>query len=64
MTLEAAVGEITYHSTGGTKDPPAGSLLEECTAMEHLAALRDLAEQRGLKPLHETLRQRYPHDAS
>jgi len=32
--------------------------------MEHLAALRDLAEQRGLKPLHETLRQRYPHDAS
>ena len=33
MTLEAAVGEIAYHSTSGTKNPPAGSLLEECTAM-------------------------------
>ena len=33
MTLEEAVGQIAYHSTSGTKNPPAGSLLEDCTAV-------------------------------
>lgn len=32
MTLEAVVGEIAYHATSGVKHPPAGSLLERCTA--------------------------------
>ncbi len=32
MTLKDAVGEIAYHATSGVKHPPAGSLLEQCTA--------------------------------
>ncbi len=31
-TLKAAVSEIAYHATSGVKHPPAGSLLEQCTA--------------------------------
>src|SRR5439155_4571302 len=27
-----AVSEISYHATSGTKHPPPGSLLEQCTA--------------------------------
>ncbi|MFN8007288.1 MAG: RuBisCO large subunit C-terminal-like domain-containing protein [Terriglobia bacterium] len=30
--LEQAVREISYHATSGIKHPPAGSLLEQCTA--------------------------------
>ena len=29
--LQEAVAEISYHATSGTKHPPPGSLLEECT---------------------------------
>jgi ribulose 1,5-bisphosphate carboxylase large subunit-like protein len=32
MTLTHAVSEIAYHATSGVKHPPAGSLLEQCTA--------------------------------
>lgn len=32
LRLEQASKEISYHATSGTKHPPAGSLLEECTA--------------------------------
>jgi ribulose 1,5-bisphosphate carboxylase large subunit-like protein len=32
MRLESAVAEIAYHATSGIKHPPAGSLLEACTA--------------------------------
>jgi ribulose-bisphosphate carboxylase large chain len=32
MTLKTAVSEIAYHATSGVKHPPAGSLLEQCTA--------------------------------
>ena len=32
MSLEAAAKEISYHSTSGTWHPPAGSLLEACSA--------------------------------
>jgi ribulose 1,5-bisphosphate carboxylase large subunit-like protein len=32
MTLKDALGEIAYHATSGVKHPPAGSLLEQCTA--------------------------------
>jgi len=32
MTLEKAVEEISYHATSGVKHPPAGSLLERCSA--------------------------------
>lgn len=31
-TLEESVAEIAYHATSGTKNPPPGSLLDECTA--------------------------------
>ncbi len=31
-TLQGAVEEIAYHATSGVKHPPAGSLLEQCTA--------------------------------
>jgi ribulose 1,5-bisphosphate carboxylase large subunit-like protein len=33
-TLEHAVAEISYHATSGIKDPPRGSLLEECSARQ------------------------------
>ena len=32
LTLREAVAEIAYHATSGTRHPPAGSLLEACTA--------------------------------
>jgi len=32
QTLAEAVKEIAYHATSGIKNPPSGSLLEECTA--------------------------------
>ncbi len=32
QTLAKAVGEISYHATSGIKDPPRGSLLEQCSA--------------------------------
>jgi len=32
QSLAAAVKEIAYHATSGIKNPPAGSLLERCTA--------------------------------
>jgi ribulose 1,5-bisphosphate carboxylase large subunit-like protein len=33
-TLERAVAEISYHATSGIKDPPEGSLLEQCSARQ------------------------------
>jgi ribulose 1,5-bisphosphate carboxylase large subunit-like protein len=33
-TLERAVAEISYHATSGIKDPPKGSLLEQCSARQ------------------------------
>ena len=32
MPLAKAAGEIAYHATSGIKNPPPGSLLEQCTA--------------------------------
>lgn len=32
LTLTGAVAEIAYHATSGTRQPPPGSLLAECTA--------------------------------
>ncbi len=32
LTLSNAVAEIAYHATSGTRQPPPGSLLAECTA--------------------------------
>ena len=32
QTLAEAVAEISYHATSGVKHPPAGSLLEQCSA--------------------------------
>ena len=32
MKLGSAAKEIAYHATSGTKDPPPGSLLQQCTA--------------------------------
>jgi len=34
LTLEKAVREISYHATSGIKHPPAGSLLEACSARQ------------------------------
>ncbi len=34
QTLEHAVEEISYHATSGIKDPPRGSLLEQCSARQ------------------------------
>src|SRR5262249_39216816 len=34
MRLEKAVEEISYHATSGVKNPPAGSLLEACSARQ------------------------------
>ena len=33
MKLDEAVTEISYHATSGTKHPPKGSLLEQCSAI-------------------------------
>src|ERR1700693_2673205 len=33
-TLEHAVEEISYHATSGVKNPPAGSLLAQCSAQQ------------------------------
>jgi ribulose-bisphosphate carboxylase large chain len=33
-TLEHAVAEISYHATSGIKNPPKGSLLEQCSAQQ------------------------------
>src|SRR5580700_1462220 len=33
-TLSHAVEEISYHATSGIKDPPRGSLLEQCSARQ------------------------------
>ena len=33
-TLEHAVEEISYHATSGIKNPPKGSLLEQCSAQQ------------------------------
>ena len=33
QTLASAVSEISYHATSGVKHPPAGSLLEQCSAI-------------------------------
>jgi ribulose-bisphosphate carboxylase large chain len=33
QTLNHAVSEISYHATSGVKNPPAGSLLEQCSAV-------------------------------
>ena len=32
QTLEEAVSEISYHATSGVKNPPPGSLLDQCSA--------------------------------
>ena len=34
QTLEHAVEEISYHATSGIKNPPRGSLLEQCSARQ------------------------------
>lgn len=34
QTLEKAVAEISYHATSGIKDPPKGSLLDQCSARQ------------------------------
>src|SRR5262245_23355675 len=34
MTLEHAVEEISYHATSGVKNPPRGSLLDQCSARQ------------------------------
>jgi ribulose 1,5-bisphosphate carboxylase large subunit-like protein len=34
QTLSKAVGEISYHATSGIKNPPKGSLLEQCSARQ------------------------------
>ena len=34
QTLEKAVEEISYHATSGIKNPPTGSLLEQCSAQQ------------------------------
>ena len=52
---QAMMEALEIHRSGELRDVPME---------EHLAALCDLAEQRGLKSLRETLRQRYPDDAS
>ncbi|MGO8749150.1 MAG: hypothetical protein ACLQNE_24595 [Thermoguttaceae bacterium] len=62
MRLESAVAEIAYQATSGIKHPPAGSLLEACTAREkrghsesaginrHGVADERAAQERSSKP--------------
>jgi ribulose 1,5-bisphosphate carboxylase large subunit-like protein len=48
MTLAAAAKEISYHATSGIKDPPPGSLLEECTATTVVIDAFDASQRIGL----------------
>ena len=46
--LKHAAKEIAYHATSGIKDPPAGSLLAQCTAKEAGYEAFDALNQLGL----------------
>ncbi|GAC1473772.1 MAG: hypothetical protein NVSMB9_23000 [Isosphaeraceae bacterium] len=48
MTLEKAVEEISYHATSGIKHPPAGSLLEACSARQAGVDAFDGSKRMGL----------------
>jgi ribulose 1,5-bisphosphate carboxylase large subunit-like protein len=48
MTLDRAVQEISYHATSGIKNPPAGSLLEACSARPAGVDAFDLSRKIGL----------------
>ncbi|MCG3208938.1 MAG: 2,3-diketo-5-methylthiopentyl-1-phosphate enolase [Anaerolineae bacterium] len=48
QTLTAAVAEISYHATSGIKNPPPGSLLEECSATAAGIDPFDASERIGL----------------
>ncbi len=48
QTLSAAVAEISYHATSGIKNPPPGSLLEECSATAAGIDPFDASERIGL----------------
>jgi ribulose 1,5-bisphosphate carboxylase large subunit-like protein len=48
QSLSAAVAEISYHATSGIKDPPPGSLLEECSATAAGVDPFDASERIGL----------------
>lgn len=48
MKLEEVAEEISYHATSGVRHPPAGSLLEECTAMAVGVDAFDSSGQLGL----------------
>jgi ribulose-bisphosphate carboxylase large chain len=48
MTLDQAVEEISYHATSGIKHPPAGSLLEACSARPAGVDAFDSGRQIGL----------------
>ena len=53
MTLAEAVEEISYHATSGIKHPPAGSLLEACSAWPAGVDPFDASQRVGL--LHVAL---------
>ena len=48
QTLDKAVAEISYHATSGIKNPPKGSLLEACSAIEAGVDAFDEARKTGL----------------
>lgn len=48
MKLGKAIREIAYHATSGVKNPPAGSLIEECTAKPAGMDAFDASERMGL----------------
>lgn len=48
QTLAEAIKEIAYHATSGVKDPPPGSLLEQCTATAAGVDAFDVTGRMGL----------------
>ncbi len=48
MKLQDAVEEISYHATSGVRHPPAGSLLEQCSAKSVGVDVFDPSERIGL----------------
>jgi ribulose 1,5-bisphosphate carboxylase large subunit-like protein len=48
QTLDHAVKEISYHATSGIKDPPPGSLLDQCSAKPAGVDAFDLDRRMGL----------------
>jgi ribulose-bisphosphate carboxylase large chain len=62
LTLQKAANEISYHATSGIKEPPPGSLLEQCTGMAVGIDAFDASGRLGLLHMAYPLKMMLQHD--